>query len=347
MSERQTRALTTARNTSAAMPADASEVGRILEQVVIQGDLSNLSPDDRTKYYSRVCDSIGLNPLTKPFAYLKLNNQLTLYAKRDCADQLRRIYGISVEVAERSIANDLLIVHVRATDRSGRRDEDFGVVPFANPKGEAGANTIMKAVTKAKRRVTLSICGLGWLDETEVDSIPGARLVDERAALAAPAPPPDIPDVPDDPPPPDIDAAPAHDPETGEVRVSDDEFLASFDSLLAGADSAHGVDNIVRAEKEAVEERGLEQEAAELVEKHHQRIRAVKPAKPDEAAYKRIVAAMRAIEAQGKGNGGLKVLAEVWKTSQEDISAMPETWRAELTAEKDRVKAKLSKGSAS
>jgi hypothetical protein len=32
----------------------------------------------------------------------------------------------------------------------------------------------MKAITKAKRRVTLSICGLGWLDETEIESIPSA-----------------------------------------------------------------------------------------------------------------------------------------------------------------------------
>jgi hypothetical protein len=29
----------------------------------------------------------------------------------------------------------------------------------------------MKAVTKAKRRVTLSICGLGWLDESEIETI--------------------------------------------------------------------------------------------------------------------------------------------------------------------------------
>ncbi len=35
----------------------------------------------------------------------------------------------------------------------------------------------MKAETKAKRRVTLSIVGLGWLDETETDSIPDARPV--------------------------------------------------------------------------------------------------------------------------------------------------------------------------
>ena len=31
---------------------------------------------------------------------------------------------------------------------------------------------MMKAETKAKRRVTLSICGLGVLDETEVENVP-------------------------------------------------------------------------------------------------------------------------------------------------------------------------------
>jgi hypothetical protein len=35
----------------------------------------------------------------------------------------------------------------------------------------------MKAETKAKRRATLSICGLAVLDETEVDSIAGAQAV--------------------------------------------------------------------------------------------------------------------------------------------------------------------------
>jgi hypothetical protein len=61
-----------------------------------------------------------------------------------------------------------LIVHARAKDKSGRDDEDFGVVAFKGGGGEFMANAMMKAVTKAKRRVTLSISGLGFLDETEV-----------------------------------------------------------------------------------------------------------------------------------------------------------------------------------
>jgi len=51
-------------------------------------------------------------------------------------------------------------------------DEDMGFAAVGNIKGDALGNAMLKAVTKAKRRVTLSICGLGMLDETEVASIP-------------------------------------------------------------------------------------------------------------------------------------------------------------------------------
>jgi hypothetical protein len=39
------------------------------------------------------------------------------------------------------------------------------------------ANAMMKAETKAKRRLTLSLAGLGWMDETEVDTDPNAHRV--------------------------------------------------------------------------------------------------------------------------------------------------------------------------
>ncbi len=65
-------------------------------------------------------------------------------------------------------------VTAMATDKTGRTDESIGAVPIDGMKGETRANAMMKAETKAKRRVTLSICGLGMLDETEVETIPGA-----------------------------------------------------------------------------------------------------------------------------------------------------------------------------
>ena len=54
----------------------------VIEQVMISGDLSGLQPQQRTEFYKRVCDSVGLNPLTQPFAYIRLNGKLSLYAKK-------------------------------------------------------------------------------------------------------------------------------------------------------------------------------------------------------------------------------------------------------------------------
>jgi hypothetical protein len=158
-------------------PLSRIEEFSAIEQVVMQGDLSKLSPDQRLKYYNRVCESAGLNPLTNPFAYIQLNGKLTLYAKKDCTEQLRKINGVSIEGLDDKIIDDLYIVKARARDKHGRLDESTGAVVIGGLKGEARANAIMKAETKAKRRVTLSICGMGWVDESEIESIPNANPV--------------------------------------------------------------------------------------------------------------------------------------------------------------------------
>src|ERR671924_1063670 len=149
----------------------------VVETVVIGGDLADLDTVQRAEYYNAVCRSLGLNPLTKPFEYLNLNGKLRLYALRDCADQLRRLHGISIYIANREQMNDIYVVTARAKDHQGREDESTGAVTVGNLKGDALANALMKAETKAKRRVTLSIAGLGWLDETELDTIPQSRPV--------------------------------------------------------------------------------------------------------------------------------------------------------------------------
>jgi len=151
--------------------------GQIAERVIAMGDLESMQPGERARYYTRVCESMGLNPLTQPFMYVRLNGKLTLYAKRDAADQLRKIYDVSVIVAKRERTDDLYIVTARATMPNGRTDESIGAVSIAGLKGEGLSNALMKAETKAKRRVTLSICGLGWLDETEVADVRAAKPV--------------------------------------------------------------------------------------------------------------------------------------------------------------------------
>src|SRR5919197_1129234 len=157
---------------TAVATAQPSLPPEVVETVVIGGDLAELNAAQRAEYYSAVCRSLGLNPLTKPFEYLTLNGKLRLYALRDCADQLRRLHGISIYIANRERMSDIYIVTARAKDRQGREDESTGAVTVGNLKGDALANALMKAETKAKRRVTLSIAGLGWLDETELETIP-------------------------------------------------------------------------------------------------------------------------------------------------------------------------------
>ena len=69
-------------------------------------------------------------------------------------------------------------------------DLNQGAVSIAGLRGDALANAILKATTKAIRRVVLAHCGLGILDETETETIPTAQKVSlniEQPASTAPS----------------------------------------------------------------------------------------------------------------------------------------------------------------
>lgn len=139
-----------------------------LEAILLQGDLASLDERGRVEYHTKLCQSLNLNPLTRPFEYIRMNGKLVLYAKRDACEQLRKNYEISVTITAREKIEDVYRVTAKASLPGGRFDESDGAVAIGGLKGENLANALMKAETKAKRRVTLSICGLGMLDENEV-----------------------------------------------------------------------------------------------------------------------------------------------------------------------------------
>ena len=157
-----------------------AEQQAIIERAVVMGDLAKLDPGQRNAYYQAVCASLKLNPLTRPFDYIVLNGKLVLYARKDCTDQLRKLHGVSVRIAGREVMDDLMVVTAEATDQSGRTDSSIGAVSIAGLRGENKANALMKAETKARRRVTLALCGLGILDESEIETIPGAARVEHQ-----------------------------------------------------------------------------------------------------------------------------------------------------------------------
>lgn len=167
---------------------------KAVEQAMLIGDLSQMTDEQRISYYVAVCRSVQLNPLTRPFLALKGDDgKLSLYPDKGCAEQLRKLHRVSCKVIGREFLDDLYIVTVRATTPDGREEEAQGVVPIAKTMGSweqtrdgkryfkpsvdaqgremttplstaERASALMRAETKAKRRVTLAICGLGMAD---------------------------------------------------------------------------------------------------------------------------------------------------------------------------------------
>lgn len=193
-----------------------------IEQAITTGNLNALNAEQRLSYYKWVCDEAGLSMASRPFDFLVLNNKTVLYAKKDATDQLRKIHGVSITKVEKEVLDGMCVVTAYARDKHGKEDCDMGAVPVANLKGDMYANAILKCITKAKRRVTLSICGMGLLDESELDTVSGAipqpidmaeksaiqaKRLKERAApvlpapVAPPAPVPVAPIATDTPPP--------------------------------------------------------------------------------------------------------------------------------------------------
>jgi len=144
----------------------------IIESIVINNDLSKLSANQKVDYYNHFCKSLGLNPLTQPFQIISFQGKQRLYAAKDCTEQLRKLHGVSIVELTSQEIKGVFVVTAKATDKSGRSDAATGAVTIGNKGGDDLANLLMKAETKAKRRVTLSICGLGMLDESELETMP-------------------------------------------------------------------------------------------------------------------------------------------------------------------------------
>ncbi|ECL3549581.1 hypothetical protein FS130_03645 [Campylobacter jejuni] len=153
------------------------------ELALVKGDLSKLSDVERASYVKNLCESLGLNMLTKPFEYIVLNGKLTLYANKSATDQLRQIRKVSITKTEVAQVGDIYMVTAYAATPDGRTDCDTGALNIKNLGGDNLANAIMKAFTKAKRRVTLSICGLGMLDESELETIKEKRFLNPNEDL--------------------------------------------------------------------------------------------------------------------------------------------------------------------
>jgi hypothetical protein len=160
----------------------------IVASLVLDGDLTALSPAQRVAYYVHRCRLLDIDPGEQPFQLIKLDGKLTLYASKTCANALTRNNKLSLEVRSVTYDGPFVTVTARASTLDGRFADDVGIIDLESVdiiggknkwgKDVAGIgrpNGVMKAVSKAKRRAVLALCGLGLLDDSEVDSVRGAQ----------------------------------------------------------------------------------------------------------------------------------------------------------------------------
>lgn len=144
----------------------------IINSLILTGDMSKLTAGQQTQYYNAVCKSVGINPLTQPFAIITLQGKKTLYATKGCTQQLSDSRKINTEIKKKEVVDGVYIAECRATMPDGRYTDDIGAVSIGGLKGSELANAMMKSITKAKRRAVLALCGLGIPDESEVEDMP-------------------------------------------------------------------------------------------------------------------------------------------------------------------------------
>lgn len=161
----------------------------ILLNAISKGDCKNLSESQKIEYYRARCDAAGLDYRTTPFQFISVQGKTVLYATKAASDQLTAKHGIKLTILGQTTENGIRLVTARAVTKDGRETEDVGAVSVVNLKGDDLCNAFMKAVTKAKRRAILSVCGLGMLDETEIETIPVITYGEAAHNIEAHTPP--------------------------------------------------------------------------------------------------------------------------------------------------------------
>ena len=148
--------------------ADAQAAGK---------DTSSLSRDDRSALLVGLARKLGLNPLSGAVMFLKTNGRETLYVTKQGTDQIAAREKLKRETTKgpeiiTMEGKKVVFCQVRASHPDGRSEVSTATLLLADV-----VNDLMKCETKAKRRATLSVCGLGLLAEDEIETIPGAQSV--------------------------------------------------------------------------------------------------------------------------------------------------------------------------
>ena len=168
-----------------ATEADA-ETAAALTHYLGTGDLSRLTGPQKAALYTRTCESLGINSLTRPFEWIEFydpetkGKKLVMYPKSACADQIAYQHRIRVQVLEEKIVGSLFKVEMKGTMPNGRTETNVAYLDLTDRdgnqlKGQRLGNAFMKAHTKAKRRLVFGMVGM--MAPPDVEDLQRVRVV--------------------------------------------------------------------------------------------------------------------------------------------------------------------------
>jgi len=149
--------------------------GMLARMEAQKSDPRAMTAEERAGYVATLCRALRLNPLTRPAQFINLSGREVLYLTRTATDQLAAMHNLNRRTVDGPRVVDICgtkvgVCTVEVSLPSGRSETATATLPAAD-----FVNLYMKLETKAKRRGTLSILGLGVLGEDEVETIPGAQ----------------------------------------------------------------------------------------------------------------------------------------------------------------------------
>ena len=154
----------------------SDEMAQMLARMEAQkSDPRAMTADERAGYVATLCKALHLNPLTRPAQFINLSGREVLYLTRTATDQLAAMHNLNRKTIDGPRVVDVCgtkvgLCTVEVSLPSGRSETATATLPAAD-----FVNLYMKLETKAKRRGTLSILGLGVLGEDEIETIPDAK----------------------------------------------------------------------------------------------------------------------------------------------------------------------------
>ena len=142
------------------------------------GDLSSLTKEELRVLYHSLCQQLGLDPELLPFYVIQTSDgKRRLYLNKGGAEALRKVHNITTNVLSSGFdpTGSFYQIVVEAVLPNGRKEQGIAVADLRGKKGVEAENAVLFAETKAKRRTTISLLGIGsiLMDESEALSIPG------------------------------------------------------------------------------------------------------------------------------------------------------------------------------